>query len=214
MSSNRPPRDLNSLLTDIRVPSDIDRHPWAKSFREHLRKLQQPEVEALLDFAIVANVLRVKGEEIRVSKWRTDDINRERVELLQMVGNSFFSENSETPIALSNQVLREELKEALDNVKKESDNKDIEEAFDLVWQARCDYKVWKGGLDKAYNAYLATRPSQPLTAVLLSLLWKDTCRIFFHDCQVWEKIKENISQYYFSHFLSFIEKKYNIIRGK
>ena len=50
----------------------------------------------MLDFAIAANVLRGKSED------KTD--NNNRASLIREVANSFFSENSETPIPLSNQV--------------------------------------------------------------------------------------------------------------
>jgi hypothetical protein len=37
-------------------------------------------------------------------KWRIAELNKERRELLKLIGDSFFSEQSETPIPLSNQV--------------------------------------------------------------------------------------------------------------
>lgn len=36
--------------------------------------------------------------------------------------------------------------------------------------SRCDNKVWKSGVDRAYNEFLATKPGPDLTAVLLSIL--------------------------------------------
>ena len=36
-------------------------------------------------------------------KWRIAELNKERRELLKLIGDSFFSESSETPIPLSNQ---------------------------------------------------------------------------------------------------------------
>ena len=64
-SSSRPPRDLNSLLDDIRVPSDVDRCRWARAFVQHLRKNGDGDAEALMDFCVIANTLRLKGEEGR-----------------------------------------------------------------------------------------------------------------------------------------------------
>jgi hypothetical protein len=47
----------------------------------------------------------------------------------------------------------------------------IDEAVSLVRMARNDFKVWKGGLDAAYNKFMAVKPSQsPFAAVLLSIL--------------------------------------------
>ena len=129
----------------------------------------------MLDFVIMANLLRVKMDDIELTrgmKWRVEELNRDRRELLQMVGNNFFSENSETPIALGNAVLREDLCEALSNICEDSEAEELDQAFELVWQARCDFKVWKNGLDRAYVLYLSSKPSLPpsISAVLLSII--------------------------------------------
>ena len=50
--TSSPPRDLNTLLIEIRIPDDIDKSPWAKQFREHLTSLNQPEKEAMFDFVL------------------------------------------------------------------------------------------------------------------------------------------------------------------
>ena len=109
--ASQPPKDLNSLLVEIRVPEDIDTSPWAKQFREYLSN--QPEREAMLDFVLVCNVLRIKESEVkqlsRGMKWRLTELNKDRRDLLQMIGVSFFSENCDSPIPLSNQVLHNEL---------------------------------------------------------------------------------------------------------
>merc|ERR1712018_240535 len=138
--SNQPPRDLNSLLIEIRVPDDIERSPWAKVFREHLTA-HQPEKEAMLDFVIVCNVLRNKETDVKQilnskgMQWRLTDVNKDRREMLQMIGSSFFSEHCETPIPIANQVLRENLCLKLSQVESVNDE-DLSEIFDLVWQAR------------------------------------------------------------------------------
>ena len=168
-----PPRDLTSLLVEVRVPDDIEKCFWAKKFREHLSSIGRADLEAMLDFVIVCNVLRNKESElkqVRNMKWRTSELNKERRELLKMIGDSFFAENSVTPIPLTNLVLREELCVALSKVDDESDDASLSAAFELAWQARCDYKVWKGGLDSSYNKFVSLKPSPPLTAVLLSIL--------------------------------------------
>ncbi len=95
----------------------MDNSPWAQQFSKHLATLQQPEKEAMLDFVVVVNVLRNKETEVKqVSKgmkWRLSDLNKERRELLKMIMESFFSPNCDTPIALRNQVLRQNLKKIL-----------------------------------------------------------------------------------------------------
>ena len=158
---------------EIRVPEDTERSQWAKSFREYLVSLNQPETEAMLDFVMVCNVLRNKESEVkqvpRGMKWRMTDLNRERRELLDMIGQTFFCENCDSPIPLSNQILREELSQKLTKIDSFGDD-DLSALYEMVWQARCDNRVWKGGLNKAYLDFIATKPSPSITAVLLSIM--------------------------------------------
>ena len=170
MANNRPPRDLNSLLNEIKSSTDFDRIHWGKQFREYLKTANKRDTETILDFVILAYVLMRKGEEIKTSNWKAEDLNEERRRLLKHIFEQYFDEDSKSPIALSNPVLREELNESLANLSESSGHSDIEEAYDLVWQARCDYKVWKAGVDRAYNLFLATKPSPTLTAVLMSIM--------------------------------------------
>ena len=74
---------------------------------------------------------------------------------------------------LFKQVLREELCSVLSDLSSKNENDDslVEEAVGLVRLARDDFKVWKNGLDAAYNKFVAVKPSQsPFAAVLLSIL--------------------------------------------
>ncbi len=68
-ASNRPPPDLNALLSDIERPSDVERSRWARAFRDHVakgkRRTRGQDPEALLDFCLAANELRLKGESLR-----------------------------------------------------------------------------------------------------------------------------------------------------
>ena len=67
--------------------------------------------------------------------------------------------------------MHEELCDALAKVDVDDcDDKTLTTAFDLAWQARCDYKVWKGGLDSAYNKFISTNPSPSFSSVLLSIM--------------------------------------------
>ena len=62
-------------------------------------------------------------------------------------------------------------KDNLDDNNDDNDETLIDEAVSLVRMARNDFKVWKGGLDAAYNKFMAVKPSQsPFAAVLLSIL--------------------------------------------
>jgi hypothetical protein len=69
---------------------------------------------------------------------------------------------------------KENLDDNNDDNKDNNDDNDetlIDEAVSLVRMARNDFKVWKGGLDAAYNKFMAVKPSQsPFAAVLLSIL--------------------------------------------
>ena len=171
--ASQAPRDLNSLLVEIRVPDDTEKSPWAKMFRQHLSSLNQSDKEAMFDFVIVCNVLRTKESDVkqlpRGMKWRLTDLNKDRRDLLNMIGQSFFSESCDSPIPLSNQSLREELCDKLGQIDAISDD-DLSEVYDLVWQARCDRRVWKDGLSEAYLNFIATKPTPPITAVLLSIM--------------------------------------------
>ncbi len=79
--TSHPPRDLTSLLVEVRVPDDVEKCFWAKKFREHLGTIGRSDLEAMLDFVIVCNVLRNKESEVkncRNMKWRLADLNKER----------------------------------------------------------------------------------------------------------------------------------------
>ena len=127
----------------------------------------------MFDFVLVCNVLRVKESEVKqVSKsmkWRLTELNKDRRELLNMIGQSFFSEGCDTPIPLTNQILREELSIKLSQIESIGDD-DLSDVYELVWQARCDHRVWKGGVNEAYLNFIATKPAPSITAVLLSII--------------------------------------------
>eukprot|EP00095_Tigriopus_kingsejongensis_P003058 snap_masked-scaffold101_size371023-processed-gene-1.3 protein:Tk03058 transcript:snap_masked-scaffold101_size371023-processed-gene-1.3-mRNA-1 annotation:"hypothetical protein COCSUDRAFT_43923" len=170
-NNNRPPKDLNALLSEVEVAEDVERSHWIQAFRSHLKTIGRKDVEPLLDFVSLANILKQKTEDrhkvspCQALQWKRDEIDLERYELLNFIGHSYFSEDTPTKIVLSNRILRDELWSAFQNLESAQGKSDLDGTFQLVWQARCDYKVWKGGLDKAYNAYLASKPTLPtLTA--------------------------------------------------
>jgi hypothetical protein len=123
----------------------------------------------MLDFAFAANYLRSMGTE--GEKINRLEVNSRQVELLQQLLQCFFGPKASQPIALINQVLREEVCEALTSIREEDSREKFDKMSNLVCQARSDYRVWKGGLDKAYNQFLASKPSLPtMTAVLLTIM--------------------------------------------
>jgi len=127
----------------------------------------------MFDFVLVCNVLRVKESEVkqvtRSMKWRLTELNKDRRDLLCMIGQSFFSEGCDTPIPLTNKILREELCKNLSEIDSISDD-DLSDLYDLVWQARCDHRVWKGGVNEAYLNFIASKPAPSISAVLLSII--------------------------------------------
>jgi hypothetical protein len=53
-----PPRDLNSLLTEIESSEDVKKSVWLKKFREHLTKLERFDLEAALGKSRLYSVFR------------------------------------------------------------------------------------------------------------------------------------------------------------
>lgn len=168
-----PPRDLNSLLTEIESSEDVKKSVWIKRFREHLTKLERFDLEAALEFVIISHLMENNNRVGNKPHNRRPTVPmscEDRRHLLKKIGINFFSEDAASPIPLSNQILREDLCSVLADLDKKDDSI-LEEAARLVRMARNDYKVWKGGLDSAYNKFLSLKPSpHPFTAVLLSIL--------------------------------------------
>ena len=155
---------------EIRTPEDIEQCVLAKTFREYL---EQTEEEGLLDFVIVCNVLRNKESDVKVLKQKTEDmsdivyipskdavLNKERRDMMQMLGDTFINDDCFIPIQLKNQHLMPKLREAMKKIatlkadgedEKQSDY--LSTVFSLVWQARCDYNVYKK-LETNYKRFL------------------------------------------------------------
>jgi len=69
------------------------------------------------------------------------------------------------------QELQNDLCQKLSGLAKARDEKLIRDAFDLLKMASKDNKVWKGGLDTAYNRFKAIYDSNNKVAnVILSIL--------------------------------------------
>jgi hypothetical protein len=167
------------LLSEIKQGSDQpDDILWIKKFRDYLHTMGQEKTIALLDFAITCQLLRVHEQEIKGlnHNWkRYHELHGERKQLLAHIYNNYFSEDCPTPIPLTNQVMREELCRCLAQSQTSGGQYDMNnDAYasivNLIWQARTDYRVWKGGLETAYKQFIVYRPSANLTAVLLSII--------------------------------------------
>ena len=167
------PSDLASVLVEIRTPEDIEQCVLAKTFREYL---EQTEEEGLLDFVIVCNVLRNKESDVKVLKQKTEDLsdivyipskdavlNKERRDMMQMLGDTFINDDCFIPIELKNQHLMPKLREAMKKIstlkadgEDEKQSEYLSTVFSLVWQARCDYNVYKR-LEANYKRFLSCR---------------------------------------------------------
>merc|ERR1712020_791207 len=152
-SSQKPPSNLASVLVEIQNPDDIETCVLAKSFRDYLI---QTDEEELLDFVILCNVLRNKESDVKALRQKTEDVqvmyipnkdavlNKDRRDLIEMLGDTFFNEDCIIPIQLNNHELIPKIREAMKNIgnltgedEKQSDY--LSTVFNLVWQARCDY---------------------------------------------------------------------------
>ena len=158
----KPPKDVRLLFCDLENPSDFTQNPWAQPFREHLRSKQ---MEHILNFVIQAEILE-KLVTARVITSHSDQL----VELLKSIYEEHFMENCVEPVILSNRLLKKEIVESLSEISGNSDQMQLQEAAKLVTDAKSDMKIWQLGIDKAYKDFLATKPSLPLNAVLLTLL--------------------------------------------
>lgn len=160
-----PPNDLANLLAGIKEPSDIEKNHWASKFRCHLERVN---LESVLDFVIACNVLKL--QELR--QHQNNEVNyKEKFELLTAIEQIFLSDQSAQPIELNNDILRKDISDkmqCLSDAYEEScdqpDRKDIIDALDLIWQARCDLKVWRE-LEKEYSAFVRS-PSVRLITTL------------------------------------------------
>jgi len=179
-AGGRPPRDLSALIEEMLV-SEEENSLWSSHFRQFLRHRGQNDLENALDFVTLSTKLNAVHEEAKSSdsKKRREDLRQDRVSLLRQMGDKFFrpetsptgdDENESTSIPLGNQVLHEELSETLAKVTPNSSEAEVEEACELVWQARNDNRVWKAGLDTSYKTFLANKPSPTVKSVLLSIL--------------------------------------------
>ena len=172
-SSKTPPSNLASVLVEIQNPEDIEKCALAKTFRDYLI---QTDEEGLLDFVIVCNVLRNKESDVKVLRQRTEDVqvvyipskdavlNKDRRDMIEMLGDTFFNEDCIVPLQLNNQELVLKIRDAMEKIgslteddEKQSDY--LSTVFSLVWQARCDYKVWKK-LEMKYKQFLSCKHYQ------------------------------------------------------
>jgi len=169
----RPPSDLTGLLRDAVLAEDgphkenNNRPPWEQDFKEFLHSTNQTDLENCLQFVLEVERLKLLEDELldSPSRKRLEEIKSTQLEMMRSIASKYFSVLSDQCIALSNQVLMEEIAN-LRNVRQEH----LKNGLKLLLAARSDNKVWQSGLEFAYRSFLATKPSPTLRAVILSIL--------------------------------------------
>ena len=131
---------------------------WLMSFRNYLTTTQDTLTKVyLLDFVIDCQDLLKSPQ---------------NHQLHQQFYQTYFDENCLKPVHLSNKVLREQLCEILSKMDLD-DECFVRDLPVCVRAVSRDYKVWKGGLELAYQDYIASKPAPlPLftaTTILISL---------------------------------------------
>ena len=101
-----------------------------------------------------------------------------RKELLVQIFQKYFHEESPSTIPLGNSVLRDDIYQQLKSITKHDQFEVSEDTManvvELLNVSSRDYRVWKGGLEVTYKAFLASKPtcriSSQINACLLSIM--------------------------------------------
>ena len=101
-----------------------------------------------------------------------------RKELLVQIFQKYFHEESPSTIPLSNSVLRDDIYQKLKSITRHDQFEVSEDTMtnvvELLKVSSRDYRVWKGGLEVTYKAFLASKPtcriSSQINACLLSIM--------------------------------------------
>jgi len=161
-----PPADLATLLVQVERPEDAAEGEGRTSVVGRFRKhLESQDREAVLDFAIACNILRLKEADIKALMLKDPSNERivaeaeEMLELLMTVGQVFILDGCVAPVDLEDRSLKGSLRDVLESLEQTTSEEDcgaaaelITRAFGLVWQARCDPRVWKR-LQDEYSAW-------------------------------------------------------------
>ena len=176
--------DLLSGLIDIQNISsaeaykDVDRiivqDHWAREFQNYLKKRSLEEEEQTFRFLVLTEI--VLQYETLLAKQRSknnakmgEKLKAEQRQVFYHIVVTFFAEDSEEQIALSNQKLFELLSSYSENVEGERNL--TEEMLNHLKRAQKDSNVWSEGLEPIYVNFLKqTNTSTNPIACLLSIL--------------------------------------------
>lgn len=168
-----PPTDTTNFLNAIIDQESQDQENrvpfyWEKDFRNFLRDSNQDAIINSLEFCLEVLRLQVlREDELQAdSKKIKEDIRAARLEKMQNIGHIYFKVNSKQCLSMTNQVMMEELGGKLRSLTVDK----LEEANRELLAAKSDSRIWKSGLDFHYGKYLSTKPTQKMTAVILSIL--------------------------------------------
>ena len=164
----QPPGNLAGLLEQSMGKDAEIVGPWGKLFMQFLRHGNQTDLEHSLAFYILAARLKAiqgsltQGPQARVQK----ELQETRITLIHRIASSHLTVNAPQPVALTNQVLREELAACLPKISIKSSEKEISTAVEDIWN---NPDLWMR-LDSAYTTFQANKTSPSVSQVLLSML--------------------------------------------
>ena len=111
------------------------------AFTEYLT-IYQPKIKVIWDFVVMCDNLKTgRGQDQQV--------------LLQIIVKTFLSEDARAPIPLENTVLREQIAQKSREIDSITEGQ-LKELIELLEKAGGDYKIWKGGLETAYQNFIAS----------------------------------------------------------
>ena len=143
-----------------------DTKKWLIHFQNYLQTNQMHKTSHLLDYLLDCQIVFQSQPMMPVS------------ENLTFLFDTYFKEDAVKPIILSNQILRQELYQQLSQAINDGSQYDrpltsYSAILKMLKESNKDYKVWRGGVEQAYQRYLSERPKivNDITAVLLTILW-------------------------------------------
>ena len=142
-----------------------DTKKWLIHFQNYLQTNQMHKTSHLLDYLLDCQIVFQSQPMMPVS------------ENLTFLFDTYFKEDAVKPIILSNQILRQELYQQLSQAINDGSQYDrpltsYSAILKMLKESNKDYKVWRGGVEQAYQRYLSERPKivNDITAVLLTIL--------------------------------------------
>ena len=145
-----------------------DTKKWLIHFQNYLQTNQMQKTSHLLDYLLDCQI---------VFQSQPMKINGKLSENLTFLFDTYFKEDAVKPIILSNQILRQELYQQLSQAINDGSQYDrpltsYSAILKMLKESNKDYKVWRGGVEQAYQRYLSERPKivNDITAVLLTIL--------------------------------------------